>query len=238
MGAGLLAAAGDIGGSIVSGMFSTANAKRAQGFSEHMANTAHRREVKDLRLAGLNPILSAGGSGAPSPAGVPSSMPDPKPGTAWSNASSAKSQRDLNESAVRLQTQQALTESEKQASERASQALMAEQASRIRQLVPFDMNLSSAQAAAARNSSQQDEFLRKLQHKLGNALDYYFPDLRPGESPTKWLPGMGPISGWAQPGPDGAPFGGKAPPGAKAPPRAAVPYWPSGKKRSGASGSW
>ena len=65
MGAGLLAAAGDIGGSIVSGMFSTANAKRAQGFSEHMANTAHCREVKDLRLAGLNPILSAGGSGAP-----------------------------------------------------------------------------------------------------------------------------------------------------------------------------
>lgn len=44
------------------------NMTRAQwAHDEYMANSAHQREVNDLRSAGLNPILSAtGGNGAPS----------------------------------------------------------------------------------------------------------------------------------------------------------------------------
>lgn len=63
----LLAAAGPIVGGI-------ASAWQANRFSERMSSTAHQREVKDLRAAGLNPMLSARGSGASAPQGESSQL--------------------------------------------------------------------------------------------------------------------------------------------------------------------
>lgn len=68
---------GDALGGLAQGVGSALSARQQMRFQERMSSTAHQREVKDLRAAGLNPLLSAGGGpGASSPSGAAVDVPD------------------------------------------------------------------------------------------------------------------------------------------------------------------
>lgn len=99
--AGAGAGAGVVGGLFglaQSGMQYALNRKLQvyqQRFQREMSSTAHQRQVKDLRKAGLNPILSAGMSGSSTPPGASASVSAPDIVGSAMKAYMAKSQKDL-----------------------------------------------------------------------------------------------------------------------------------------------
>lgn len=92
--AGGLGAAASLWGARKSNKQNLEEAQRNREFQERMSSTAHQREVKDLKAAGLNPILSAGGAGSSSPAGSQAQLKNIAEGMQQATNTSARNVMD------------------------------------------------------------------------------------------------------------------------------------------------
>lgn len=75
-GASLIGAGASFLGGMQRNQAAQAQSAKQMAFQREMSNTAHQRQVKDLRAAGLNPILSAKYGGSSSPGGAQAVMQD------------------------------------------------------------------------------------------------------------------------------------------------------------------
>lgn len=80
----------------ISSAFNAWQAHKQEEFQREMSNTAHQREVRDLKAAGLNPILSVKHGGASSPPGD-SARAD---STSIASALQARSQIELQKAQI------------------------------------------------------------------------------------------------------------------------------------------
>lgn len=160
-----------VSGAIASGQQREANAqnraeaRRNREFQERMSNTAYQRSVKDMRLAGINPMLAAKAGGASSPAGAQANM-----------QSGAKDAISAAVAASQLKANLRLTNA--QAELTSANAVGSQQNNRIRGVVPAAMeamNLTKAVKWAGKGVTNFGSYLGDTAANAKEVIDKNIP---------------------------------------------------------------